>query len=99
MTLAVIATIVMSFFIALLLGCVDLHPFEVCAAPGCTTQIGRQLRRTIKLAFRKLNSISSDQIWRATRSPWLSSPAHRIMHPVDRTQLRPRAGDSPDHGT
>jgi hypothetical protein len=51
----------MSFFIALLLGCIDLHLFEVHSV-CCRTQIGGRLRRAIKLQFRKLNSISSKQI-------------------------------------
>jgi hypothetical protein len=73
MMLAVIATIVMSFFIALLLGCIDLHLFEVCAASGCTLEMGRRPRRATKLAFRKLNSISSKQIGEPTRSHRLQS--------------------------
>jgi hypothetical protein len=68
MTVAVSATIVMSFFIALLLFALICTVLR-CAARGCTLEIGRWLGGTTKLPFRKLNSVSSEQT--GDRTPFL----------------------------
>src|SRR5258708_1382445 len=94
MTLAVSATIAMSFFIVLLLGCVDLHHLR-CAASGCRTEIGCRLRRTTKLPFRKLNSISSKQMGEQRRSARLRSfKTLNSVYPDERMQTQSRKNAS-----
>jgi hypothetical protein len=64
-------------------------------------EMGLRLRRTTKLRFRKLNSISPKQISERTRSDRLSpSKTSNYVHPIERIQLRWRAGidGSSDHG-
>jgi hypothetical protein len=51
----------MSFFMVFLLICVDLHRFAGAQHLSAAAEIGWWLRRTTKLPFRKLNSISSKQ--------------------------------------
>jgi hypothetical protein len=65
-------------------------------------EIGRRLRRTTKLPFRKLNSISSKQIGERTRTHRLSpSKTLNYVYPIERMQLRWRAAvdGSFDHAT